>query len=520
MRDRFVKLSPEAGIDVHFGTFHSIYYKILKAYGNCDLSIASDNVKRAAALAVTDEDQREDFLNAVSAHKSGRDLSELFPGEQERERFVANEKLFNEIMAQKKLMDYDDILLKCRDLLKGNGSVQKLVSERFSHILVDEFQDINAIQYEILKLLLSDKEKGNLYVVGDEKQSIYGFRGSKPGIFDEFLADFPNARKYRLNVNYRNHEKILAAASKVVRDKEFTLAANQKNEGGIYIKSFEKKEEEHAAFLEDLDRALNEGMRTAVLARTNKDIAGLMELCGNVITAHGGKLPENKDHKEMIELYDAFISYLSFIETKGRGDLIRWLALRDPNIPRSIFPEERVDLFKVLERLSGTPIGDRIKKLEKELSLSQKLSAPALMTYLRTAVLKEADIKDSLREEIGIIEASSINVRTKDNLKAFLFERREAIIKASSVKRNKASENPAFLTFHASKGLEYDAVFIVDVVEGKIPRRSRFTDRDQEEERRLFYVGMTRARDELNIYTLKKEGALNMTPSRFLKDIM
>lgn len=520
MKDRFVKLSPETGNDVHFGTFHSIYYKILKAYGNCNLSIASENAKRAAVLASSDENHREDFLNAVSAHKSGRDIAELFPDEKEREIFLNSEKLYNDIMDQKKLMDYDDILIKCRDLLKENEGVRKLVSERFSHILADEFQDINAIQYEILKLMLPDKESGNLYAVGDEKQSIYGFRGSKPGIFDEFLKDFPSACRYRLNVNYRNHEKILAAASKVVGDSEFTLAANQKKEGGITVKTFEKKEEEHAAFVEDLRECLEKGMSTAVLARTNKDIAGLMEICEDLLRAYGGRLPEKSDSKEKTELYDALISFLSFLENSDRGSLIRWLSIRDPNIPRSIFTGEKIELGPVLARLKGTPLEGRLKKLEREIFLSKKLSAPALMTFLKATALKEAEITDTMREELKDIETASFNIRTKEDLKAYLFERREALIRGASVKSNRAKENPAFLTFHASKGLEYDAVFIVDVVEGKIPRRSKFTDRDQDEERRLFYVGMTRARDRLNIYTLKKEGALNMTPSRFLKDIM
>ncbi|MCR5278806.1 MAG: ATP-dependent helicase [Lachnospiraceae bacterium] len=518
MKARFIKLRPKEGRDVNFGTFHSIYYKVLKAFGNCRLKIAGDSTRYNISSSILEEDKRANFLDLVSSYKSGKSLDILIPDEKDRNEFITNYKLYNEMMREHGLMDYDDILIKCHELLSKNAAVRELVSERFSYVLADEFQDINGIQYETLKLMIP-KDR-SLYVVGDENQSIYGFRGSKFGIFAEFLQDFPEAARYRLSINYRNHKDIFAAAAKLIGDKEDTKTVNERYEGGFFLSVESTKKEEHELFLRDLEERLKKNERCLVMTRTNRDLAGYEAMCAKISQKYGNTVSVKETDKEILALYEFIDNVIGFVETGERNRLFKALAYKDVVFPRSLFTENIVSLSEIAEKCTNETIRTEVIRLDKMFVFLKRASAPAFTAYLRDVFLRDKKCSDSVVSELNILEKECLKLKTLRNLKELVYERIVEHRRKLDEKRDKALENPAFLTFHASKGLEYDSVFIPDVIEGKIPKRNQLTQTDEDEERRLFYVAMTRAKNRLYIYSVKSEGSQNMVPSRFLDELI
>lgn len=518
MRARFLKMRPLEGKRVHFGTFHSVYLRILKAYGHCRLTIASESAKRNIVSSLIPEGSREDFLDLVSSFKSGKPLETLMADEAERKDFTENYRLYNEILRENGLMDYDDILLDCLNLLKGSPSVREEVRKRFSHILTDEFQDINGIQYEILKLMAP--AGNNLYAVGDENQSIYGFRGSKADIFRTFTEDFPETAGYRLNINYRNHRDIFRAASKVIGDRNDTICVNESEGGRFLLSVSDSRESELKLFLSDLEKDLKANARCLVMARTNRDLAGLEALCKDLTAEYGtGIFEEGGEDKELIRMYEAMENLLYFLKNGNRGRLFKTLSLKEEKLPRSLFTEERVDLDRILAGNINPVLDAGIRRLKKNCEFMKKCSAPGFVAYYRDVWLELKRGSETFGELIKLEKEAAV-LKTRENLLIFIEERAEDLRKKNEKKRDRTSENPAFLTFHASKGLEYDSVFIPDVTEGRIPKRNQIRKTDEDEERRLFYVAMTRAKERLCVYSVKTEGSQNTEPSRFLEPLL
>ncbi len=181
---------------------------------------------------------------------------------------------------------------------------------------------------------------------------------------------------------------------------------------------------------------------------------------------------------------------------------------------------ETVDLDKVMIPAGNEALKDRIEKLKSMSRFIRHTSAPGFVGFFKSVYLRGVSVSDQVLAELNDIETEAIKLKTVKNLKVSLYERCEILRKKTEEKRDKASENPAFLTFHASKGLEYDAVFIPDVIDGKIPKRNQLGKQDEDEERRLFYVAMTRARNRLYVYTVRSDGGKSITPSRFLEGLL
>ncbi len=517
MRDRFIKLCPEKGSKVHFGTFHSVFYKIVRAFGK-KYRIASEREKeKILGLISKDRGEAKDLSDRISRYKSGTGLELVEPKEENRPEFIRKLDLYNAMLRQNDLLDFDDILMECRDLLLKEPSVKRTVSSRFTHILVDEFQDSSTIQYEILKLISSGMDIKNIFAVGDENQSVYNFRGARFGIFNDFLNDFEKTGVYRLNINYRNEESILRAADKVMgicENNECRLVTGT----GFDMRIFKSKHEEQTELAEMIVRSVAEGKSTCVLSRTNKDLEIYKALYEKTM---GKKEDPGTKSGRYIDIIALTADIIDFISGNKRSALLKILPFLDPYIPRTYFTEEDIDLTKVSEKVGDNGIKQRIRDLSRHLRILSAREPESFVLYLKNVLFKEKGLWKSEEMEASFIIILSAACRSKSLSELYSFL--QDSLSESSLKEERKGpviENPAFLTFHASKGLEFDHVFIPDVTEGHIPRRSAFSETNEEEEKRLLYVAMTRAKEKLFLYTIKSEGNNSVLPSEFLKPLL
>ena len=260
MKERFLKFTGVPRTGVTFGTFHGVFYGILKqAYGLNGSNILSEEEKYAilrelAVNCATEQSQEGDFVEdlakEISVVKGGRISLEHYyssccPDEVFRQIFKGYRKVLNE----RRKLDFDDMLLSCYELLRKRKDILAAWQKKFQYILVDEFQDINHLQYDIVKMLAAPEN--NLFVVGDDDQSIYHFRGARPEIMLNFPEDFKNAETVLLNINYRCSGNILNTAMKVIDHNEnrYVKKLFTPNEPGepVVVKEFKNPRDEYMA---------------------------------------------------------------------------------------------------------------------------------------------------------------------------------------------------------------------------------------------------------------------------------
>ena len=260
MQERFVRLNDGRNDPVHFGTFHSVFFQILRrTYKFTAQNIIREGDKYRLLSQIISEmpdeirtesrfddnsDMLQGLLSEISTVKNnGITPQEIRSTTVSQEEFEYIFRLYKQEMNRSRLIDFDDMVLLCRDLLVSRPETLKMWQERFQYILVDEFQDICPLQYEVVRLLA--KPQDNLFIVGDDDQAIYGFRGSRPEIMLNFSADYPEALQVLLDVNYRSRRDIVDVADKLIRHNltRFDKNVRAQNEqlGGVKIYSFQSK---------------------------------------------------------------------------------------------------------------------------------------------------------------------------------------------------------------------------------------------------------------------------------------
>lgn len=536
MRERYRRISNGHGLDVTFGTFHSVYYNFLRIFNPQNTPRIIDNIERNKILERICKDtfgknsfEPADLANAISKYKSNKERPETVIGQTDdyRKDFFAKYKEYNEILDELGLMDYDDILLRCLKFLKENEKARDIIRDTYSNILVDEFQDINEVQYDILKMIIKDNT--NVFAVGDDDQSIYGFRGSKPEIMSQFVKDYPKCTLINLDKNYRSYNEITVAAQIVIGHNKKRLKTNsQESVRGVDSDSFvcrvlEGKKECMDTIRSEIDRALSNGQNLAILVRTNKDMEKYYNLCGD-------RSELEVKIKEAIDVYDDICAYYNFSKTHRRDDLIRILNKPQRYLTRSLFTQESVDLGRICKQQIGNHKADELSRLNTFINQLARCTPFAFMHYLSQIIGygqyvcdkygRESEAKRFLDNAMNL---SGQYMRMDEFMQAFnpnLVANRQGN-QSGFDKSGKDAGNPIkVMTFHASKGLEFDVVIIPDVNEGKIPGRISVREDDIAEERRLFYVAMTRARERLVILSSKQEDSNRILPSRFIADFI
>ena len=534
MRQRFLDISKGEGCNVTFGTFHSVYLSFLKYFrSNTVPNIIESSMQRKIIDEILSKNHRlkgniyfsndktEDLVSAISFYKSGdRKVPSFYP----KELFIEFINEYEECLNALNLMDFDDILINCRDMLLKDPEYSDILKNRFHHILVDEFQDINPIQYEILKMILNDDK--NLFVVGDDDQAIYGFRGATPDIIRIFFEDFKNAEKIELDMNYRCRKNIIDASLRVIshdrnRIKNVSFKSKFTDDPGLFdIRIFESKSEEYE-YIKNLVSDLKSKNKTVcVLARTNKDVLKISDyLKNNTYSLENGEYEKDLEG----EICKDLCAYISFCKNGDRGSLLRIIKTMDLYLSKDIFTESVVDLNIMSSRYRGTLKGHQLEKLERIVKTLKRSSPFAFLTFIfNIAGYKEylskkysGSLKTKALKLLDTYLQSASKAGNLDELYISLNER--------SLKNDHRSnkEKPMdVMTFHSSKGLEFDAVILPDVNEGKIPGRASLENCDSEEERRLFYVAMTRAKEALYITAIKGNDSMRMLPSRFITEFL
>ena len=544
MRERFLKKENRPASGVTFGTFHGVFYGILKcAYGLTAKNILSDEQKKEFLRELTEkygEDLRqegeflEDLGREISLVKGNRvDLKYYYSKSCSDEIFRKIYQGYLEKCRRQRLLDFDDMLLYTWDLLSKRPDILKAWQEKFRYILVDEFQDINPLQYDVIRLLA--KPENNLFIVGDDDQSIYHFRGARPQIMLNFEKDYPDAKTVVLNINYRCSKEILRSAMNLIGrnrsrfEKELTTPNPQGSP--VHIVQLENPRQQCLFILKDLQTYLAGGGRledTAVLLRTNLEaeplVHALMEY--NLPFTMKDRLPNLFEHWICRNLLD----YMEM----AAGDMSRRRFLAVMNRPNRYLSREAVYEKEVsLETLrifyeDKEWMCDRIDLLETHLKLLRQMKPYAAVNFIRHGIGYEEYLQDyatyrrikveELYEILDRIQESAKGMESLKQWEDFMDEYGRKL-KEQAQRQQERKEGITVSTLHSAKGLEYERVYILNVNEGSIPYRKAVLEEQLEEERRLFYVGMTRAKKELFLCYVEHQFDKDREMSRFLKEV-
>lgn len=531
---------------VNFGTFHSTFFRILRRKSNYSVEqIFSESDLRIlirSYLVSMDYDIDEDFVSSVIGEMSLvrnelHDINHYHSVTIGATHFRELLDMYNAHKAEHNLIDFDDMLCKTYDILKTHESELKYWQNRYTYIMIDEFQDINCVQYEAVRLLAANYN--NLFIVGDDDQSIYRFRGARPEFLLNFPQDFPGCAQVTLSTNYRSTNAIISYANSLISHntlrynkhivgtgtpgtQPIVLTANDQNHEAIEIAEKIRNLAKHGTDLSDI----------AVAYRLNIQARALTDAFLNM------NIPF-KTRDEVPSIYDHWVAEDIFAYLR----LARRLCLRqkyghDPDATRIInkpfryiskaflqsLRKEDQDLFRTY---GSSPFLHMATKSTIE-SLHHDL--------IKLAGLETADAIRFIRQTLGynthIIEACEYRKLRPAGLFELADELQEAakafpkpleFIAHAAQAAEQAKQTPTgpcctLTTLHSAKGLEFAHMFIVGVIEDLIPSARSKTLTEIEEERRLFYVGVTRAKSQLYISTIKSRYDKPTTPSRFLDE--
>ena len=543
MEKRYLALAGKQREKPVFGTFHSVFFQILKTeYGLKTESVAGDEERvrilrdavRASSPGVTvDGDLLSSLFSAFSAIKNAS------KSRKDTDLKVDCQAVYREYMKrmrEERLIDFDDMMVYTYRLFKTRPESLTFWRGRFRYFLIDEFQDINPMQYAIVKLLAAPRN--NLFIVGDDDQSIYGFRGASPKLMLSFPKDYPEAKTVCLTENYRSSPEIVNASLSLIRRNtarfEKRLSAAVSECGSVQYRLFPTEEEETEAIADTIERELKCGVKAsgiAVLFRTKNGTSALV-----------GKLMAKKIafflRDEPINLFSHFVAgplfgCLNFVNRGGkRSDFLLFMNCPYRGFSRGDLPDETVDLRAVIESMRRDESRRfRSSKAEfffHQLLILKKLGTPfAMINYFRIGLGYDAYLpvlakkkrvdEDELRRILDEIQASSRPYRTVEEWYRYI-ESYGASLKENGAKR--ANEDAVQIsTIHASKGLEFHTVFLPDLNEKIMPHEKASGEEEIEEERRLLYVGMTRASRRLCLSSVERRFGKEMEPSRFLGEI-
>ena len=542
MKERFVRLCGQKAGPVTFGTFHGIYYGILKwAYRMNASNILSEEQKYQ--LLKQDigrmEIDIEDFLQGI-AGEIGNIKNNQIPLA-EYESLNCSEEVFREIFEQYekerkrlKKIDFDDMLVLVYELFKKRPDILSMWQRKFRYILIDEFQDINQVQYDVIRMLAAPEN--NLFIVGDDDQSIYRFRGARPDIMLGFKKDYPDTKEILLDVNYRSTKAIVNGAARVIRHNvnrypKQIITTNEQGET-VHIQEVRHPIEESKYVVSQIQEAKKRGIPSseiAVLFRTNVEARALAE------TFMEYNMPFRMKER-MPNLYEHFIAQdLTTYLKMALGDRSRKSFLAIMNRPNRYIGRDSVEgttiSFESLRKFYCDKdwMLDRIDQLEVDFRILKNMAPYGAIQYIRKHIgydefLKEyaafrkinmEDLKEVLRE----IEERAKAFRTIEEWFTHIEEYSEEL-KRQSQQKETDPEAITFMTMHGSKGLEFDLVFIIGANETITPYKKAETKEEVEEERRMFYVAMTRARKKLIISYTKERNGKSMAQSRFVGELL
>ena len=545
MRSRLAALMGRKNIPVTAGTFHGIYYGILKwAYKFDSRNILSEEEKYQILRSVIsgqdlevfdEEDFLKDIAEEIGRIKNNRlPLEEFVSAKVDAGAFREIYRAYEERRKSLRKIDFDDMLVVCYELFRSRPDILAMWQKKFRYILVDEFQDINRVQYDVIRMLALPEN--NLYVVGDDDQAIYGFRGADSELMFQFLKDYPDAEQIVLGTNYRSTGNIVKNSLKVIshnkRRFQKKLTAVKDRGKCLHVQELKDPAEEAEYVADQIEQYIDAGNaaeETAVLFRIHTDARPLVE---ELIKRH---IPfQIKEH--LPNLYDHFIAkdiqaYLRLaMGGRERRDFLQVMNRPKRYIGRDSLPGAAVSFEDMRKFYCDKDwMMDRIDQFEWDVKMLAKMAPYAAIQYIRKRIGYDDFIRDhAYSHKVDRADLNDVLAELEESAKPFSsieewFRHIEEYTETLRLKERQKSmdqEGVRLMTLHAAKGLEFDAVWLIEAVEGQIPYKKAKTDRETEEERRLFYVGMTRAREQLTVCYTKSKNGKAAEPSRFVDELL
>ena len=553
MKERFERMTAGKNYPVTFGTFHSIFYGILKcAYGigaNNLMSEKESSVLLQEVLDQTDiestpevEDEEElvrELLREVGMVKNGLcHLKDFHSKYLTQDEFAEVFRSYEHQKKELKKFDFDDMLVQCYALFRKKPEILQGWQKRFQYILIDEFQDINRVQYEVIRMLAAPRY--NLFVVGDDDQSIYGFRGAKPELMLYMKQEFPSLRTISLTVNYRSTEFITGAAARVIlhNDTRFYKRVQSFRGRGqnVHVQEVLDEQEEAQYVTEEIQKKLDQGIKPgeiAVLFRA----AVQARMISEILSEH--RIPfEMRDY--VTNFYRHFIvkdimAYLQLAAGKRDRSLFLTICNRPLRYLARNSMENRQVNFEDLRKFYCDKdwMLDIIDQFDVDVRMMKNMAPYAAIQYIRKKIgyddfLKEYAEKHQiswkqLMDVMAELEERSKNFKSYDeweiHIAKYTQELEEQQAKARKIKGERENK-VQLMTIHSAKGLEFEDVFVIHANEGEIPHQKAEKKDEIEEERRLFYVALTRAKNNLCISYITQKNGNSIKPSRFVEELL
>lgn len=549
-------LSADSFTEVTFGTFHSVFLSILKASSVQRMSILDNSRSRKLLSSLFERyygrlPQNEE-LTDLSALIARAKASGEIPGQNSFQRLLEDYETY---LRENSLLDFEDMIGRCLKLLRSDPELLSSWQKRYRYFLIDEFQDINREQFEGIQLLAGDA--ANLFVVGDDDQSIYRFRGADVRLIIDFPDYYPGTHVIHLNINYRSYAPIVRCGQQVIcknrmRLSKEAIAARQLPDphavsivssgpafpgflpDGVCVKlsSYETEKAEYLQLCDVFRKMTSEQRQScAVIVRSHSQMQGLLRILDKEKISYrllqggpsgaGGKRKNSRLTKKTADLLSLIRSYYVVSEELSRGTILRRDLFAVMNHPerfllRSRFQKDRYskdELLSLCQRGSGEQ--KALGRLCRDLRTMERLSPVHSLRYLSQVIGTGEDRK--IWERLFALSASYTGI---PELRLML-ERLspEALWNTEAEDGSEENDGILVLTMHASKGLEFDTVYLPDLNEGIFPGRRAVSAEAIEEERRLFYVAITRARDRLHLMYLRGNRNNPRRPSRFLESL-
>ena len=553
MKERFERLTAGKNYPVTFGTFHSIFYGILKcAYGIGANNLMSEKESSVLLQEVLDqtniestpevEDEEElvrELLREVGMVKNGLyHLKDFHSKYLTQDEFAEVFRSYEHQKKELKKFDFDDMLVQCYALFRKKPEILQGWQKRFQYILIDEFQDINRVQYEVIRMLAAPRY--NLFVVGDDDQSIYGFRGAKPELMLYMKKEFPSLRTISLTVNYRSTEFITGAAARVIlhNDTRFYKRVQSFRGRGqnVHVQEVLDEQEEAQYVTEEIQKKLDQGIKPgeiAVLFRA----AVQARMISEILSEH--RIPfEMRDY--VTNFYRHFIvkdmmAYLQLAAGKRDRSLFLTICNRPLRYLARNSMENRQVNFEDLRKFYCDKdwMLDIIDQFDVDVRMMKNMAPYAAIQYIRKKIgyddfLKEYAEKHQiswkqLMDVMAELEERSKNFKSYDeweiHIAKYTQELEEQQAKARKIKGERENK-VQLMTIHSAKGLEFEDVFVIHANEGEIPHQKAEKKDEIEEERRLFYVALTRAKNNLCISYITQKNGNSIKPSRFVEELL
>lgn len=537
------KYGAEGRAPVTFGTFHAVFYHILQqSEGGKDLHLVDLKTKQGLLKRLVDSchyGRIEDptlrmnllYSEILYRKKNPHAHWKYFADEENFPRLFREYQTF---MQDEGLIDFDDMIRLCNDLLKKDASILSSWRSRYHFFLLDEFQDIDLTQLETIELL-ADRDC-NIFAVGDDDQSIYSFRGANPKVMQTFLDHHEGLHLVELTKNYRSTERILTAAARLIRDNEDRLEKQQvaEHRGGepVRIEGYSDESAQFAKIFEEIEEGVRHGGRSyedfAVIFRMHYQAENFRRF---LLRRGLGSVEDSSFQDPAVSAaLSVLVSYYRCAVAMRGGMLVRDDFCRIMNVPQRYLlrhtflnPKEPAEkyLLSMPPGVQQEVLFDLYEDLRLLGKLLPELSLPYLLNDMKVkeGILsgKRQSARDALLLLFEELQEKAPSCRNPEEMIAYLEERQREPQHVQKSAEDASGLGVHLITMHASKGLEFPVVYLPCLNEGVIPVRSAYTDAGIEEERRLLYVAMTRAKEELILMYAKGLPGQDRRPSRFLR---